>query len=143
MNVDVFLIIIFSLVLVAIIVTTFLCITERISERTKAYMILPMLILLALLSLIIFSFPIISVAQLYKDKNTNTYNIAIVQVQETDKQDWNGKVIKYTDTTGKENEITISDTKCDADKTYIEIKRYKWWFLYEDENVLHIAISQE
>lgn len=138
MNVNVFLILMLVLIGIVGIVVSLLCT----SKRTKN-MFLSMFISFALFSVIVISFMVISVVQLYKNKNTNTYNIAIVQVQETDKQDWDGKVIKYTDTTGNENEITISDTKCDADKTYIEIKRYKWWFLYEDENVLHIAISQE
>ena len=83
------------------------------------------------------------VIQLYKAKNINTYNIEVVQVQDTDKQDWSGKVIKYIDIAGNENEAVISDTKYDTDLTYIEMKRYKWWFLYEDNNVLHIKLNQE
>ena len=134
MNVNIFLTLMLVLIGIVGFVISLLCISEK---------MLWSIISFSLFSVVIISFMTISVSQLYKAKNINTYNIGVVQIQDTDKQDWSGKVIKYTDTTGNETEITISDTKCDADKTYIEIKKYKWWFLYEDKNVLHIAISQE
>ena len=136
MNANVFFILMIILIGIAGIVVSLLCT----SKRTKN-MILSMFISFALF-IVVISFMAISVIQLYKDKNINTYNIEVVRVQDTDKQNWSGKVIKYTDTTGNENEVVISDTKYDTDSTYIEIKRYKWWFLYEDNNVLHIKLNQ-
>lgn len=51
--------------------------------------------------------------------------------------------LTYTDDSGKQNKIVISATEYDSDKTYIEMKRYKWWFLYEDKNVLHMGLNYE
>ena len=138
MNVNVFFILMIILIGIVGIVMSLLF-----TSKNTENMDLAIIISFGLFSVIVISFMAISAIQLYKDKNTNTYNIAIVQVQETDKQDWNGKVIKYTDTTGNKNEAVISDTKYDTDSTYIEMKRYKWWFLYEDNNVLHIKLNQE
>lgn len=135
MNVNVFFILMIILIGIVGILISLLCT----SKKTKN-MFLPIIISFGIFNIIVISFMIISVIQLYKDKNINTYNIEVVRVQDTDKQDWSG--IKYTDTTGNENEIVISDTKYDSDSTYIEIKRYKWWFLYEDNNVLHIKSNQ-
>lgn len=134
MNINVFFILMIILIGIVGIVTSLLCTSK------KENMFLPAIISFGLFSIIVISFMIISVIQLYKDKNINTYNIEVVRVQDTDKQNWSG--IKYTDTTGNENEIVISDTKYDTDSTYIEIKRYEWWFLYEDKNVLHIKSNQ-
>ena len=134
MNVNIFLTLMLVLIGIVEFVISLLCISEK-----KLWSI----ILFSLFSVIVISFMAISVSQLYKAKNINTYNIEVVQVQDTDKQDWSGKVIKYTDIAGNENEAVISDTKYDTDSTYIEMKRYKWWFLYEDNNVLHIKLNQE
>ena len=133
MNVNVFFILMIILIGIVEFVISLLCISEK-----KLWSIISF----SLFSVVIIGFMTISVSQLYKAKNINTYNIEVVQVQDTDKQDWSGKVIKYTDTTGNENDVVISDTKYDTDSTYIEIKRYKWWFLYEDKNVLHIKLNQ-
>lgn len=146
MNVNIFLILmlvlvgIVGLVLVGIagIVMSLLC-TSKKTEK----IVWSIFISFGFFSVIIISFMAISVSQLYKAKNINTYNIEVVQVQDTDKQDWSGKAIKYTDIAGNENEAVISDTKYDSDKTYIEMKRYKWWFLYEDKNVLHMRLNYE
>lgn len=134
MNVNIFLTLMLVLIGIVEFVISLLCISEK-----KLWSI----ILFSLFSVVIISFMAISVSQLYKAKNINTYNIEVVRVQDTDKQNWSGKVIKYTDIAGNENEAVISDTKYDTDSTYIEMKRYKWWFLYEDNNVLHIKLNQE
>lgn len=133
MNVNIFLTLMLVLIGIVEFVISLLCISEK-----KLWSIISF----SLFSVVIIGFMAISVSQLYKAKNINTYNIEVVRVQDTDKQDWSGKVIKYTDTTGNENDVVISDTKYDTDSTYIEIKRYKWWFLYEDKNVLHIKLNQ-
>lgn len=134
MNVHIFLILMIVLIGIVGIVISLLCISEK---------MLWSIISFSLFSVVIISFMAISVSQLYKAKNINTYNIEVVRVQDTDKQNWSGKVIKYIDIAGNENEAVISDTKYDTDSTYIEMKRYKWWFLYEDNNVLHIKLNQE
>lgn len=138
MNANIFLILMLVLVGIVGIVMSLLC-TSKKTEK----MVWSIFISFGLFSAIGISFMSIAVIQLYKAKNINTYNIEVVQVQDTDKQDWSGKVIKYIDIAGNENEAVISDTKYDTDSTYIEMKRYKWWFLYEDNNVLHIKLNQE
>ena len=134
MNVNIFLTLMLVLIGIVEFVISLLCISEK---------MLWSIISFSLFSVVIISFMAISVSQLYKAKNINTYNIEVVRVQDTDKQNWSGKVIKYIDIAGNENEAVISDTKYDTDSTYIEMKRYKWWFLYEDNNVLHIKLNQE
>lgn len=134
MNVNIFLTLMLVLIGIVEFVISLLCISEK---------MLWLIISFSLFSVVIISFMAISVSQLYKAKNINTYNIEVVRVQDTDKQNWSGKAIKYTDIAGNENEAVISDTKYDTDSTYIEMKRYKWWFLYEDNNVLHIKLNQE
>jgi len=115
MNVNIFLIL--MLVLIGIVgIVMSLLFTSKNTEN----MDLAIIISFGLFSVIVISFMAISVSQLYKAKNINTYDIA-----------------------GNENEAVISDTKYDTDSTYIEMKRYKWWFLYEDNNVLHIKLNQE
>ena len=135
MNVNIFLTLMLVLIGIVGIVMSLLCISEKMGWS--------IFISFCLFSVIVTSFMAIFVSQLYKAKNINTYNIEVVRVQDTDKQDWSGKAIKYTDIAGNENEAVISDTKYDTDSTYIEMKRYKWWFLYEDNNVLHIKLNQE
>lgn len=134
MNVNIFLTLMLVLIGIVEFVISLLCISEK---------MLWSIISFSLFSVVIISFMAISVSQLYKAKNINTYNIEVVRVQDTDKQNWSGKAIKYTDIAGNENEAVISDTKYDTDSTYIEMKRYKWWFLYEDNNVLHIKLNQK
>ena len=120
MNVNIFLIL--MLVLIGIVgIVMSLLFTSKNTEN----MDLAIIISFGLFSVIVISFMAISVSQLYKAKNINTYNIEVVQIQDTDKQDWSGKVIKYIDIAGNENEAVISDTKYDTDSTYIEMKRYK------------------
>ena len=137
MNVNIFLILMIVLIGIVGIVISLLCASIKTEKMGWS-----IFISFCLFSVIVASFMIISVSQLYKAKNINTYNIEVVRVQDTDKQDWSGKAIKYTDIAGNENEAVISDTKYDTDSTYIEMKRYKWWFLYEDNNVLHIKLNQ-
>ena len=111
MNVNIFLIL--MLVLIGIVgIVMSLLFTSKNTEN----MDLAIIISFGLFSVIVISFMAISVSQLYKAKNINTYNIEVVQVQDTDKQDWSGKVIKYIDIAGNENEAVISDTKYDTDQ---------------------------
>ena len=110
MNVNIFLIL--MLVLIGIVgIVMSLLFTSKNTEN----MDLAIIISFGLFSVIVISFMAISVSQLYKAKNINTYNIDVIQVQDTDKQDWSGKAIKYTDIAGNENEAVISDTKYDTD----------------------------
>ena len=136
MNINIFLILMLILIGIVEIVMSLLCTSKKTEKRLWS-----IFISFGLFSVVIIIFMAKSVSQLYKAKNINTYNIEVVRVQDTDKQNWSGKAIKYTDIAGNENEAVISDTKYDSDKTYIEMKRYKWWFLYEDNNVLHIKLN--
>ena len=115
MNANIFLILMLVLVGIVGIVMSLLC-TSKKTEK----MVWSIFISFGLFSAIGISFMSISVIQLYKAKNINTYNIEVVQVQDTDKQDWSGKVIKYIDIAGNENEAVISDTKYDTDLTYMQ-----------------------
>lgn len=109
MNVNIFLIL--MLVLIGIVgIVMSLLFTSKNTEN----MDLAIIISFGLFSVIVISFMAISVSQLYKAKNINTYNIEVVQVQDTDKQDWSGKVIKYIDIAGNENEaVWIKTTLLD------------------------------
>lgn len=52
-----------------------------------------------------------------------------------------GDRVKYTDDSGNENKVVINATEYGSDKTYIEMKRFKWFFIYKDKNVLHIKAN--
>lgn len=74
--------------------------------------------------------------------NIDTYNVSVASIQNIERQT-SGDRVKYTDDSGNKNKVVISATEYDSDKTYIEMKRYKWWFLYEDKNVLHMGLNYE
>ena len=74
--------------------------------------------------------------------NVDTYNVSVTSIQNIERQT-SGDRVKYTDDSGNKNKVVISATEYDSDKTYIEMKRYKWWFLYEDKNVLHMGLNYE
>ena len=94
------------------------------------------LALVTCLSLFIIN---VSAENIKRTDNIDTYNVSVTSVQNIERQT-SGDKVKYTDDSGNENKVVISATKYDSDKTYIEMKRYKWWFLYEDKNVLHMKI---
>lgn len=74
--------------------------------------------------------------------NVDTYNASVASIQNIERQT-SGDRVKYTDDSGNENKVVINATEYDSDKTYIEMKRLKWWFLYEDKNVLHMGLNYE
>ena len=85
---------------------------------------------------------IVSAENIKRTDNIDTYNVSVASIQNIERQT-SGDRVKYTDDSGNKNKVVISATAYDSDKTYIEMKRYKWWFLYEDNNVLHIKLNQE
>lgn len=97
------------------------------------------LALVTCLSLFIINVP---AENIKRTDNVDTYNVSVASIQNIERQT-SGDRVKYTDDSGNVNKVVISATEYDSDKTYIEMKRYKWWFLYEDNNVLHIKLNQE
>lgn len=97
------------------------------------------LALVTCLSLFIINVP---AENIKRTDNIDTYNVSVASIQNIERQT-SGDRVKYTDDSGNKNKVVISATEYDSDKTYIEMKRYKWWFLYEDNNVLHIKLNQE
>lgn len=88
--------------------------------------------------IILLVFTIIASNRVEKGNNFEAYTIPVTHIQETEREEWGDKVIRITDDTGKTEEVAINETKYDADTTYVEMKRFKWFFIYEDKNVLHI-----
>lgn len=85
---------------------------------------------------------IVSAENIKLTDNIDTYNVSVASIQNIERQT-SGDRVKYTDDSGNKNKVVISATAYDSDKTYIEMKRYKWWFLYEDKNVLHMGLNYE
>lgn len=85
---------------------------------------------------------IVSAEKIKRTDNIDTYNVSVASIQNIERQT-SGDRVKYTDDSGNKNKVVISATAYDSDKTYIEMKRYKWWFLYEDKNVLHMGLNYE
>lgn len=85
---------------------------------------------------------IVSAENIKRTDNIDTYNVSVASIQNIERQT-SGDRVKYTDDSGNKNKVVISATAYDSDKTYIEIKRYKWWFLYEDKNILHMGLNYE
>lgn len=98
-----------------------------------------LLTLVACLSLFIVR---VSAENIKRTDNVDTYNASVASIQNIERQT-SGDRVKYTDDSGNVNKVVISATEYDSDKTYIEMKRYKWWFLYEDKNVLHMGLNYE
>lgn len=92
------------------------------------------LALVTCLSLFIINVP---AENIKRTDNIDTYNVSVASIQNIERQT-SGDRVKYTDDSGNKNKVVISATEYDSDKTYIEMKRYKWWFLYEDKNVLQL-----
>ena len=91
--------------------------------------------------IILLIFIVIVSNRVEKGNNFEAYTIPVTYIQETEREEWGDKVIKITDDTGSEKEVAINETKYDADTTYVEMKRYKWLFIYEDKNILHIKAN--
>lgn len=91
--------------------------------------------------IILLVFTVIASNRVEKGNTFEAYTIPVTHIQETDREEWGDKVIKITDDTGSEKEVAINETKYDADTTYVEMKRYKWLFIYEDKNILHIKAN--
>jgi hypothetical protein len=91
--------------------------------------------------IIILIFSVIASGRIKRGNNFEAYTIPVTHIQETEREEWGDKVIKITDDTGSEKEVAINETKYDADTTYVEMKRYKFWFIYKDKNILHIKAN--
>jgi hypothetical protein len=91
--------------------------------------------------IIMLIFSVIASGRIKKGNNFEAYTIPVTHIQETEREEWGDKVIKITDDTGSEKEVAINETKYDADTTYVEMKRYKFWFIYKDKNILHIKAN--
>lgn len=98
-----------------------------------------LLTLVACLSLFIVR---VSAENIKRTDNVDTYNASVASIQNIERQK-SGDRVKYIDDSGNKNKVVISATEYDSNKTYIEMKRYKWWFLYEDKNVLHMGLNYE
>ena len=85
---------------------------------------------------------IVSAENIKRTDNIDTYNVSVASIQNIERQT-SGDRVKYTDDSGNKNKVVISATAYDSDKTYIEMKRYKWWFLYEDKNILNMGLNYE
>lgn len=86
-------------------------------------------------------FIVIASNRVEKGNTFEAYTIPVTHIQETEREEWGDKVIRITDDTGSEKEVAINETKYDTDSTYIEMKRYKFWFIYKDKNILHIKAN--
>ena len=84
----------------------------------------------------------VSAENIKRTDNVDTYNASVASIQNIERQK-SGDRVKYIDDSGNKNKVVISATEYGSDKTYIEMKRYKWWFLYEDKNVLHMGLNYE
>ena len=91
--------------------------------------------------IILLVFTVIASNRVEKGNTFEAYTIPVTHIQETEREEWGDKVIKITDDTASEKEVAINETKYDADTTYVEMKRFKWFFIYEDKNVLHIKAN--
>lgn len=109
------------------------------SRKISTAKFLSLLVLVTCLSLFIIRVP---AENIKRTDNVDTYNVSVTSIQNIERQT-SGDRVKYTDNSGNENKVVISATEYDSDKTYIEMKRFKWWFLYEDKNVLHMGLNHE
>jgi hypothetical protein len=91
--------------------------------------------------IILLIFAVIASGRIKRENNFEAYTIPVTYIQETEREEWGDKVIRITDDTGKTEEVTINETKYDADTTYVEMKRFKCLFIYKDKNVLHIKAN--
>lgn len=111
----------------------------KISREMSTAKFLGLLVLVTCLSLFIV---IVPAENIKRTDNVDTYNVSVTSIQNIERQT-SGDRVKYTDDSSNVNKVVISATEYDSNKTYIEMKRYKWWFLYEDKNVLHMRLNYE
>lgn len=111
----------------------------KISREMSTAKFLGLLVLVTCLSLFIV---IVPAENIKRTDNVDTYNVSVTSIQNIERQT-SGDRVKYTDDSGNENKVVINATEYGSDKTYIEMKRFKWWFLYEDKNVLHMGLNYE
>ena len=134
MEINKFCLIIIGFICVLFAICVFLDVFEILKRET-------VFCLLAIIGVISIFFTVVASKSLESTKNIDTYNISITNIQETDEKERNNEVIKYNDDSGNENKVAINETKYDADTTYVEMKRYKWLFIYENKNILHIKAN--
>lgn len=135
MNVD-------TLYVMVAIIDLIICITLAyigLSREMNTVKFFGLLTLATCLSLFIV---IVSAENIKRTDNIDTYNVSVASIQNIERQT-SGDRVKYTDDSGNKNKVVISATEYDSNKTYIEMKRYKWWFLHEDKNVLHMGLNYE
>ena len=131
-----------TLYVMVAIIDLILCLTLAyigLSRKMSTAKIFGSLALVTCLSLFIINVP---AENIKRTDNIDTYNVSVTSVQNIERQT-SGDKVKYTDDSGNENKVAISATEYDSDKTYIEMKRLKWWCLYEDKNVLHMGLNYE
>lgn len=131
-----------SLYVIVAIIDLILCITLAyigLSRKMSTVKFFGLLTLATCLSLFIV---IVSAENIKRTDNIDTYNVSVASIQNIERQT-SGDRVTYTDDSGNKNKVVISATEYDSNKTYIEMKRYKWWFLYEDKNVLHMGLNYE
>lgn len=131
-----------TLYVMVAIIDLILCLTLAyigLSRKMSTAKIFGSLALVTCLSLFIINVP---AENMKRADNVDTYNVSVTSIQNIERQT-SGDRVKYTDDSGNVNKVVISATEYDSDKTYIEMKRYKWWFLYEDKNVLHMGLNYE
>lgn len=109
------------------------------SREMSTAKFLSLLALVTCLSLFIIRVP---AENIKRTDNVDTYNVSVTSIQNIERQT-SGDRVKYTDDSGNENKVVINATEYGSDKTYIEMKRFKWWFLYENKNVLHMGLNYE
>lgn len=131
-----------TLYVMVAIIDLIICLTLAyigLSKKMSSAKFFGSLALVTCLSLFIINVP---AENIKRTDNIDTYNVSVASIQNIERQT-SGDRVKYTDDSGNKNKIVISATEYDSDKTYIEMKRYKWWFLYEDKNVLHMGLNYE
>lgn len=131
-----------TLYVMVAIIDLILCLTLAyigLSRKMSTAKFYGLLTLVTCLSLFIVR---VSAENMKRAGNVDTYNVSVASVQNIERQT-SGDRVKYIDDSGNVNKVVISATEYDSNKTYIEMKRYKWWFLYEDKNVLHMGLNYE
>lgn len=130
------------LYVIVVFVTLIICFTLAyfgISRGMSTVKFIGLLALVTCFSLFIVGVP---TKNIKRTDNVDTYNVSVTSIQNIERQK-SGDRVKYTDDSGNENKVVISATEYGSDKTYIEMKRFKWWFLYEDKNILHMGLNYE
>lgn len=131
-----------TLYVMVAIIDLIICLTLAyigLSEKISTAKFYGLLTLVTCLSLFIVR---VSAENIKRTDNVDTYNASVASIQNIERQK-SGDRVKYIDDSGNKNKVVISATEYDSNKTYIEMKRYKWWFLYEDKNVLHMGLNYE